>query len=453
MKMEKIRIGFVPGKRDISLYPNEWAIDMKQRTLKALSKIKGLEIVAPDEKLTQAGMVRNDDDARKAIQLFKEKEVSGILLGGMDFSDEISACMVPAAFPGVPVLVFATEESPKVPLPTMTVQTSDSFCGTLSITSGLYRRKIPYLFYGVCNPEDPPFVEYVENFVRTCAIVKNFRGAYIGQIGTRPPSFETCSIDELILLSKFGIRVVPISPQTILTAANMLKDDDPDVVKVLEDTRNEADTSAVPTEQLKKMAKIEVAIKRWVDQKKLAGSGISGDLWPTGYIEGRLIDQGIMMGFETDVMGCLTMLMQYGASINTKSVFLVDWTLKHPEKKNVFLVWHVGNAPPSMAVGKVILDESGMPHFKLRPGAVTFSRLVEYDGNFKMLLSKGNLLEIGERQEARFTWAWAEVEDLARLYTTIGREGFIHHAAMIYGDYTQAIKDACFFLGIQVVEA
>ena len=141
--METVRIGFVPAKRDSRGYRDEWAMDMKRRTLTALSKIEGLEIVTPDEKLTQAGVVRNDDDARKVIQLFKEKEVSGILIGGMDFSDEISACMVPAGLPGLPVMVFATEESPKVPLPTMTAQTSDSFCGTLSITSGLYRRKIP----------------------------------------------------------------------------------------------------------------------------------------------------------------------------------------------------------------------------------------------------------------------------------------------------------------------
>jgi L-fucose isomerase-like protein len=449
--MEAIRIGFVPGKRNSRSYGDEWAVAMRQRVLTALSAIRGLEVVTPDEKLTQGGVVRDDDDARKAIRLFREQDVSGILIGGMDFSDEISACMVPQALQGLPVLLFATEESPEIPLPTMDVQTSDSFCGTLSIASGLYRRKIPFLFHGVCNPEDPTFIASVENLVRVCAIVRNFRGARIGQIGPRPPAFETCSIDEQILLSKFGIRVIPIETRRLLATADGLNDEDPDVVRISSDMRREADTSAVTSEQLTSIAKIEVAIKRWADQNRLAGAG-SGFVGRP-YVQGRLIDQGIMMGFEVDIMGCLTMLIQYAASLKTKPTYLTDWNLKHPAKSNVFLAWHVGNAPPSMAEGRVVLDQRGMPHFKLQPGEVTLNRLVEYDGHFKMLISRGNVLGEGSREEARYTWGWVEVEDLANLDATLAREGFIHHAGMIYGDHRQAVRDACLFLGIEVVEA
>lgn len=449
--MEVIRIGFVPGKRSSRSYTDEWAMDVKRRVLTSLSGIEGLEIVTPDENLTQAGTVRCDEDARKTIRLFKEQEVSGILVGGMDFSDEISACTVPEAFPGLPVLLFATEETPEIPLPTMNVQTNDSFCGTLSIASGLYRRKIPFLFHGVCNPEDAPFIADVDNFVRVCAIVKDFRGAYIGQIGPRPPAFETCSVDEQILLSRFGIRVVPVDTQRLLPAAQELQDDEPEVAGIIQSVKEEADTSAVPPERLSTMAKIEVVVKHWIDERQLAGAGVGFGCPP--YIQGRLIDQGTMMAFEVDILGSLTMLMQYSACLKTKTSFLMDWTLKHTERKNVFLCWHVGNAPPSMAEGQVILDQRGMPHFKLKPGEVSFNRLVEYDGQFKMLISKGNVLSEGSYEQARYTWGWVEVEDLANLYRTIGSQGFIHHAGMIYGDYSKAMKDACYFLGVEVVEA
>jgi L-fucose isomerase-like protein len=448
--MEVIRIGFVPGKRNSRSYKDEWAMDMKRRVLTSLSAIEGLAIVTPDENLTQAGTVRCDEDARKTIRLFKEREVSGILVGGMDFSDEISACMVPEAFPGLPVLLFATEETTEIPLPTMNVQTSDSFCGTLSIASGLYRRKTPFLFHGVCNPEDAPFIAAVDNFVRVCAIVKDFRGAYVGQIGPRPPAFETCSVDEQILLSRFGIRVVPVDTQRLLPAAQELQDDDPEVAGIIQTVKEEADTSAVPPERLSTMAKIEVVVKHWIDDRLLAGAGVGFGCPP--YIQGRLIDQGTMMAFEVDILGSLTMLMQYSASLKTKTPFLMDWTLKHVERKNVFLCWHVGNAPPSMAEGQVILDQRGMPHFKLKQGEVRLNRIVEYDGQFKMLIAKGNVLSEGSYEQARFTWGWVQVEDLANLYRTIGSQGFIHHAGMIYGDYSQAIKDACYFLGIEVVE-
>ncbi|OGO04078.1 MAG: hypothetical protein A2Y73_06480 [Chloroflexi bacterium RBG_13_56_8] len=170
------------------------------------------------------------------------------------------------------------------------------------------------------------------------------------------------------------------------------------------------------------------------------------------YIQGRLIDQGVMVGFEVDILGCISMLMGYSASLKTQSPYLTDWNLKDPTRDNVFLAWHVGNAPPSIAGSKIILDEHGMPHFKIRPGKVTFNRLVEYEGKFRMLISKGNVLSEGNSEEARYTWAWVEVEDLAKLYKTIGQEGFIHHASMVYGDYRQVLKDACYFLGIEVTE-
>lgn len=448
--MSTVRLGFVPAKRDSRAYSDEWAMEMKRRTIAALADVPGLEIVTPDEQLTQAGVVRNDDDARKVIKLFREKSVDGILIGGMDFSDEISACLVAEGLPGVPVLVFATEESPDLFLPTMEAQTSDSFCGVLSIASGLYRRKIPYRFYGYCNPEDAPFVAAVERFVRTCAVVRALRGAYIGQIGPRPSAFETCSIDEKILLSSYGIRVIPMETVRMQGAVDALADDDPEVVSVVAAIEAEANTSGIPAERLTQIAKAEVVVKRWATEKQLAGVGAGFAMPP--YVQGRLTDQGIMVGFEVDIMGCLAMLMQYEAALREEVPFLTDWNLKHPQHDNVFLAWHVGNAPPSMASSEILLDQRGMPHFKLRPGEVTFARLEQYDGEYKMLLAKGTALEEGAPEEARFTWTWVEVDDLAKLYTTIGSNGFVHHASMIYGDQTEALVDACYFLGIEVVQ-
>jgi L-fucose isomerase-like protein len=448
--MSTVRLGFVPAKRDSRAYTDEWAMGMKQRTIAALADVPGLEIVTPDEQLTQAGTVRNDDDARKVVKLFKDKGVDGILIGGMDFSDEISAILVAEGLPGVPVLVFATEESPDLYLPTMDAQTSDSFCGVLSIASGLYRRNIPYRFYGYCNPEDAAFVAAVECFVRTCAVVRAFRGAYIGQIGPRPGAFETCSIDEKILLSSHGIRVIPMDTVMMQNAAQALADDDPEVVSVVAAIQAEANTSGIPADRLLQIAKAEVLVKRWAGEKRLLGVGAGFAMPP--YVQGRLTDQGIMVGFEVDIMGCLAMLMQYEAGLRQEAPFLTDWNLKHPLHDDVFLAWHVGNAPPSMASSEIRLDQRGMPHFKLKAGPVTFARLEQYDGEYKMLLAKGTALEEGAAEEARFTWTWVEVDDLARLYTTIGSNGFVHHASMIYGDQTQALVDACYFLDIEVVE-
>jgi L-fucose isomerase-like protein len=128
----------------------------------------------------------------------------------------------------------------------------------------------------------------------------------------------------------------------------------------------------------------------------------------------------------------------------------------------MFLAWHCGNAPPSLVCQgcnvvlkshsimgeKVGLDRSaGTAEFQLKPGSVTLCRLVEYNGSFKMLVTKGEIEKTN--QNLRGSWSWVKVPNLDLLYKIIVEEGFIHHASMIHGDYVESIKDACEFLGIE----
>jgi len=182
------------------------------------------------------------------------------------------------------------------------------------------------------------------------------------------------------------------------------------------------------------------------------------------YVMGRLTDQGIMTSCEVDVYGVLTMLIQYLSALGKTPPHFIDWTIQHQEKKNVFLAWHCGNAPPSLVCegckvsikshsifGEVIgLERSaGTAEFQFKPGEVTLCRLVEYDEKFKMLITKGEIMKSG--QSLRGSWSWVKVNNLDKLYWTLVEEGFLHHASLIHGDQSQAINDACKFLNIDTV--
>lgn len=348
----KIKIGFVPSHREP--FDERWAVEMRARTLKALSLIEGLEVVVPDENLTQNGLVRDDMDAEKTVQLFKDKEIAGVIIGTMTFGDEISAVTVAASFPECPVLLFGTEEGPLTP---EGGRRSDAFCGTLSISSGLHRRKIPFVFAGICFPEEQGFLEAVANFVRTCAITKGFRGAKIGLVGPRPDRFETCAFNEAAMIKQFSQRVIHASLADIFHNAEGLSDDNPSVQKILREIKKQADTSAINEESLKKIAKLEQVLKQFAEEKKLAGMGIQ--CWEAiqevygvspCLAMGRLTDQGIVASCEVDIYGALTMLVQYLAALKTTPPHFIDWTIQHQEQENVFLAWHCGNAPhPSSA--------------------------------------------------------------------------------------------------------
>jgi L-fucose isomerase-like protein len=309
--------------------------------------------------------------------------------------------------------------------------------------------------------------------VRVCSVVKGFIGAQVGLVGPRPERFETCIFSEDAMIKAFKQRVVPLSLADIMHQANMLDDNAPDVQKVMQEMRQEIASSGTSEEAIKKLAKLELALGKFAEERNLSGMGVQ--CWTAMqkvygvspcYSMGRLTDRGIMCSCEVDIYGSLTMLIQHLASLKATPPHFIDWTIKHQEKENVFLSWHCGNAPPSLVcqgcsvmlkshsiLGEMLgLEKSvGTAEFQLKPGLVTICRLVEYNGKFKMLLTKGEVETVD--QKLRGSWCWVKVASLDSLYRTLVEKGFIHHASVIHGDYVKPIADACRLLGIETVMA
>jgi len=456
--MENIKIGFVPAHRE-SL-SNEWAAQMRKRCLDVFSKIPGLEIIVPGESLTNGGVVRNETDAAKVIRLFQEKDIAGLIVGTMTFGDEISTAAIVTAFRDKPLLLFGTKEC-EIPV---NDRISDSFCGTLSISSGIHRRKIPFVFAGLVFPEEKTFQKYVSDFVGTCSVVKGFIGARIGLIGPRPESFETCIFNEDAMIKQFKQRVVPTGMADLIFRGNGLKKGDPALKKIVKEMKTQADLSDVNEETSEKLARLEIALKSFVSEKRLSAMAIQCymamemlfGVVPC-YVMGRITTAGTMASCEVDLYVALAMLIQYRASLSTTPPHFMDWTLAHPDEKDTFLAWHCGNGPVCLSGEKhkakischYMGPDMGTAEFQLKSGVVTLSSLQEDGGKFKMLVTRGKTVKMNGQMKG--SWSWVKVPDMDKLYRTLVTGGFVHHASLIHGDYAQSIIDACTVMGIEVV--
>ncbi len=461
-----VKLGFVPSIR--SPRGAAWAGPLRERTLNALAKVKGLEVVVPTEEVTPHGLVQNDDQALATIAYFREARVDGVILGGMDFADEISSATIAQAI-GKPVLLFATKEGELRP---DGERASDSFCGSLSIGVALHRRKLPFVFAGLLWPEEERFHEEVQAFVRACAAVKGFVGDRIGQIGVRPERFETVAYDEPLLLTRFGQKVIPIEVNDLTQAAKAISEDDADVRRVAAEIAGEATVLNVGAKSLAAMAQYELAVIRWAQERRL--NAVAQQCWGLSRLIGiaacstlgRLTEKGLLASCETDVLGALDMIAQHNVVLQETVPHFIDWTIQHRTRENVFLAWHCGNAPTCLRASnsEVILRNrrrpldvpipdddagAGVWEMTLRPGPVTITRLVEYDGVYKMLLARGEIVADPARE--RGSGSWVEVADLEKLYATLFEEGFIHHASMVHGDVTKALAEFCKFVGIKTV--
>lgn len=463
--MKKVRLGFVPSHR----YPfdEDWAVEMRQRCLDALRAIESVDLVAPSVGLVHNGLVRDDAGAKAAIDLFAQRGVQGILVGTMTYGDEISAASIAEAL-DLPVLVFGTREGP---FTEGGERRSDSFGGTLSVTSALYRRNLPYLFMGVVWPEEGKFAQSVESFARACAAVEGFYGARVGLVGLRPERHEASTVNEVALMQRFRQRVVQIPLSEVFARAGARPEADHRVVATASEMKRQADCSACGEVALIKAAQLELTLREYFEERDLSAMAVScrDDVQETYGIcacstLSRLTDQGMMASCEADVYGSLSMWAQYLSSLQTTVPHFVSLAIQHQELENVFLAWHCGNAPASLAAdpGAVVVREQsvmsrvvgperaqGAIEFQLKPGVVTLCELAEHDGEFKMLVTNGEIIRSPD--VLRGSWSWVRVSDLGYLYRVLAERGFAHHASMIHGDIADALEAFCKFSGIEVV--
>jgi len=464
--MKKVRIGFLPSHR--VPFDEQWAVKMRARCLAEMAKVPGLQVVVPDESLTEKGLVRNLEDARKTLRLFREREAVGVIVGGMTFGHETSAVGVTiAGLPrGTPVLHFAT----KGRVDKDGTRPSDSWCGQFMITSALRRREIVFDHLPTCFPEEPIFRQGVERFVRACAAHQSFRGARIGQLGARPEEFESVWWDEASLQRDFNQTVVPIDLAEVFMRLDRVAADEAEVKKAAAEIRAGAKVPKEGDKYVTTLARMEVALRRLAEEKSLEAMAVN--CWTQVQerygicvcsVLGRLTDSGLPCACEVDVYGACTMLAAEAAGLGETSPHFIDWTELHPEEENVWLAWHCGNAPPSLCASDCrpcirehmilpVRPSWGAREFKLKPGPVTCCRLVEYDGFFTMFIGQGEVIDIPPA--VRGSYGWVKVADVMDWEQKMVERGIIHHGVLIHDPaVADALKSFCNFNGIEVVRA
>jgi L-fucose isomerase-like protein len=482
-----VKIGFVPSYREFteaSIPVPAWVLKMRRDALAAFRQVPGLQIITPTacpDDLTRLdagqgfspdGVICTLDQAEAMVDFFQREKVDALIIGTLNFGDERSAAKIAEKL-RVPVLLYATKEPP-VPAGSSMGRVSDSYCGTLSLASALYRRKLPFHYAGIFYAEEAEFLAEVEQFVRAVAVVKALKGARIGQVGVRPPPFETVAYDETAMIRKFGQNVICAEVSDIVSRAKRYADDDPAVLDKIGQVRGEVAEVTVADALVLKIAKMELAVAEFYTRQGLSALSMQcwysmQDLWgmQTCALFGRLTGAGMLTACETDVLGSLSMMVSYNSALGESIPHFIDWTIQHRENENRLLTWHCGNSPVCLAndprktalrargdmAGVLDPDpadvQAGLYQFQLKPGKVTFCRLAEYDDQWKMLITTGEIIPSDEVLAG--TWAWVEVKDHRKLYRTLVEEGFVHHASMIHGDQTASLLLACKFLDIQPV--
>ena len=467
--MMNVKIGFVPSNWeswDGNAHTGKWAGKMRDRCVDAFRRVPGLELIVPDREMTEDGCVSTVSEGMRVAEYFRKENIQGLIIGNMTFGMEVAVGALLSSMPKtMPILHFST---PSGPIAENGARSTDTWCGQFMTASAIKRRGFDFVHLMPAEPEDEAFLKQIGIFTRAVCAVSRFRGARFGQIGTRPTLFESEYYSEENMQKQFSQTVVPMDLATAFSKMDAIKADEPDVKRIVEEIRAGAEIGDVYTEQsIVNQARYELSLERIAEELQV--QAIAAACW-TQLQErygisacstfSRLNEKGVITACEADLLGAASMWLMSCAALGQSKPDFIDWTDRHPTEKNVWLAWHCGNAASSLrAAGctcKLMRNERmiqwcpnchGAIEFPLKAGAVTCSRLVEYDGQYNLFAGTGEVVPIAPY--TRGTYGWVKVNDLDDWERKMIDAGVVHHGTLIYDPLVaDALELAARFLKI-----
>jgi L-fucose isomerase-like protein len=440
--MEKTIIGFMVTAAEHFPYDQPNALNVQAR--QALEKL-GVNLVAYDK------LVVDPASAMAAATCFKEAGIDVLISLVGSFTWDNMPVRVAQEL-NVPTLLWGV---PEPPMEGKRLE-ANSLVGVTMNAAAFKRMGFQYKFiYGF--PDDPTALAEIERTVRVMNAIKRLRHARLGIVGGRPPGFYGSTYDELRLRKTLGVEIIPIEVSEVLSAYEHI----PQAVEAEAAGRISGlgRRASADDQDVSQIARLYSTMSGFADRDGL--SGIAVKCWPElkdrflnpCVVNGMMVDDGVMVGCETDVHGTISMLIQH--YLNDGPAFFSD-LVTFNEAENTALLWHCGAAAASLAARReaIALEKhsigtgSATLEFALREGRVTVSRLGPIGEKYRLLIVTGQAVPTGMLLRGNNLLLRTDLP-VRQMVERIIEKGIEHHYSATYGDLRKDLLEFCNWTGIQ----
>lgn len=463
--MKPVTLGVIVGNR--GFFPDHLCKTGRQTILKVLEQ-EGIKAIALDEQATRFGSIFTLEDSQKCADLFKQhrEEIDGVLVTLPNFGEESAiANALRWANLNVPVLIHAFPDD----VTRMTIiDRRDSFCGKMSTCNNLlqYGIKFSLTTEHCMDPEGAAFRSDLAKFSAVCRIVRGLRNARVGAIGARPAAFNTVRYSEK-LLERSGITVVTWDLSEAFGNAARLKADDPKLKAKLDTLTAYVPANGIPSESMKRMAKLGVAIDDWMDENRLEASAIQ--CWTSmeqnyGVVPCTLMSMmsnSLMpSACETDIAGLVGMYAMVLAS--GKASAIVDWNNNYGTDPDKAVIFHCSNLPkdlfieesvsvqdaPKMDYQAIIAGTVGKDNTygtvvgRLKAQPLTYCRVATDDLNGRIQAYIGDARLTDDPLTTFGGYGVVNIPNFQKLLSYICENGYEHHVAVNPSSVAPALYEA-----------
>jgi L-fucose isomerase-like protein len=445
---KKITIGYAPTRRNV--FSVEEAKKYKKIILDKIKKY-GFDIV-DIEGINEDGLLVTESDVESTIKKFRENKVDCIFSPHCNFGTESAVAMVAQKI-NKPFLLWGPRD--EAPLSNGS-RLRDTQCGLFATSKILQRYGVPFTYIINSNIEDKVFERGFLNFIKAVNVVKKFKDLKIGQIGVRPGDFWTVMCNEGELLEKFGIRLVPFNLGDVVSKVkDLVKNPSKEFEETIKDVKNKVDIR-INDAAFKNLIALKVVIKEislnqdipafalqcWTSLQDMLG------IMPC-FAHGLLFDDKIPVACETDIHGAISSIITQAASLDEKSIFFADLTIRHPEDDNSELLWHCGPFPLSLKkegveafVSNHLILDGGCPgtgNWEIKGGDISLVRFDGFNGKYNLFVghAKGTT---GPWNSG--TYLWIKVNDWSKWEEKLIYGPYIHHVTGVHDKIAPVLFEA-----------
>ncbi|MCI8387596.1 MAG: hypothetical protein HFE63_03930 [Clostridiales bacterium] len=450
----KIKIGIVAERRWLAdqrtrkgIFQPSYAVDNKNHVLEYIKQNFANDNTefTDLEWLNEEGLLFENDDVERVVDYLTAEKVDALFIINCNFGNEDAAGRV-ARMMKLPVLLWGPRDNLFTPEGN---RFTDSQCGLFAISEQLHRSHIPFTYIENCNVEDKPFADGLSKFLSVVSMLKGFKGMRVVQVGVRVKPFKSVMYNEMELLEKFGIDVIPVNMAEAVDKLNRIYETRrPELEALAAETKKKMDTSSVEDEMLVKMMTFVPFYKEIYEENH--ATVISTECWTSMNLGfgampclamSILADMGYLVTCESDVYGAITMALMYAMKRGESVPCFGEFTCRNPQNDDSELLWHCG--PFAYSLKKPGVDAyifNFKPSFRVADGDWTIGRFQGQGGNFKFL---GGDFKTAEGPHTFGTYMWADFGNLPKVERKVIEGPYIHHMAEIQGHYADVIKEFC----------
>lgn len=413
------------------------------------------------------GPIANKEDALRAAERFRKEGVQLLFVVSLFWSGDKGLLALLRALHGLPILYWCYTPEKTLPnhMGMADLYRRSGAVGAMQNSAPL--KKMGYDFGFVFgSPQDAQLNRDIADYARAYEVLFALNGLKIGQVGGRYEDMTGTYVDEFLLLSRFGIDLVHITPSMVLEAAQGISDEE--ISNYIDELKANYPVRGVTNEGLHCAARVSMAtVKAAIDRdvRVLAVEDFNAEirkafktrphLWAPG-----LRERGMVVAMESDAISalCLWISRQLG---ETTPMYTEIFTFD--TERNALLMGHAAMLDPQLAkagTGVLIRDaemdgidesEGAWLHFRGRTGPVVVNSLFGAGGDYTAAMFQGESVE-NDILDIHPNILVQMRQPLREVFEALMRRGMTQHFAVSYDDIAARWRKFCEIAHIDLME-